>query len=793
MLRKLLIATALLFVPSLVMAQVKADHYPRELVLEDCSNTASGTTVAADGCNVITFTGVTQIDTINTCNAAKKGRELSIICSDLVPFGDGAGNLLLNGAFTCAADGTLSLICGGTNWAEVSRGVTAGGGGDDITAQAAFANPVDPIFNDTSTIAVDTVDTTVDEITWTFLPAGVDGPTWGDGTTSTWIFNVGATDPTLAFDTDLLTITNMATLTASATDADFDALTATTVTVDASDTGALTLTTATLGAQVSIGITEAAGPEAIMDINVDTGTGTLTQFIEIDGVGNDIELGTPGTNYVDITTAGVMTFVGTGDIDLPNNSVDVTDIADAELTLIADLAETTGNVMIGVAGAWASVAQPIIDCTNCTAIPSGSTHTGTVTWSTSPILESGTTLQFGDGSDATVTHTYGVTTTDPVVAYSSAVINWTTGELQQGGSAVLLDSDLGGSVQDQDADLDTIAGLTATSGNVMFAVGSAWASDATPAINCTDCTSIPAGALTAISAPVGDTSFTLEDGEEIAFVMSSTGVANTYTLNFDQPDDGDATDTIDVLSIDVTSESGDTGDLLTALAINYEEGTANTILDSAIKINNAETTAATMIDAIIITSSGVNDGVTDAIDVSASNIKNAINIGANDFITAASTITSVELDRLDALAGVIVTDTTAVIEVDGRSLTIDSGTLDADAELYTDTKCVLIETPVDADDLMIYRFDAGAVMTSIDCIVEDATSAVVVIVECDSAGANCGTSRFTESVTCDVDGATDDGLTETGIVATAWIRAQVGTVTGTPGHLNVCFTFEAAD
>jgi hypothetical protein len=98
---------------------------------------------------------------------------------------------------------------------------------------------------------------------------------------------------------------------------------------------------------------------------------------------------------------------------------------------------------------------------------------------------------------------------------------------------------------------------------------------------------------------------------------------------------------------------------------------------------------------------------------------------------------------------------------------------------------IVIETPVDADDLLFYRANEAFTVTGVDCIVESATSAVVVIVECDSAGDNCGTSRFTESVTCDVDGQADDGLAETGVVAGAWIRAQVGTVTGTPGHVAI--------
>jgi D-serine deaminase-like pyridoxal phosphate-dependent protein len=113
--------------------------------------------------------------------------------------------------------------------------------------------------------------------------------------------------------------------------------------------------------------------------------------------------------------------------------------------------------------------------------------------------------------------------------------------------------------------------------------------------------------------------------------------------------------------------------------------------------------------------------------------------------------------------------------------------LDADQQ---DSVGVLIETPADADDFLFWRANEAVTVTSLDCIVEDATSAVVVIVECDSAGDNCGTSRLSESLTCDVDGATDDGtIGEAAIAAGAWFRAQVGTVTGTPGHVAVTVSF----
>jgi len=101
-------------------------------------------------------------------------------------------------------------------------------------------------------------------------------------------------------------------------------------------------------------------------------------------------------------------------------------IEDAELTLIAGLAETTGNVVIAVAGAWASVAQPAIDCTNCTSIPAGS-HTGTIVWSGTSIQETGLNHQFGDATDATLTHTYGLSgATDPVIVYSNDNVDVST-------------------------------------------------------------------------------------------------------------------------------------------------------------------------------------------------------------------------------------------------------------------------------------------------------------------------------------------------------------------------------
>ena len=163
------------------------------------------------------------------------------------------------------------------------------------------------------------------------------------------------------------------------------------------------------------------------------------------------------------------------------------------------------------------------------------------------------------------------------------------------------------------------------------------------------------------SAVDADTTLTLASGVELILSASyTTGDAETLTIAVDQPDDGAATDDAVALAITLASESGDGGDTIKGITIVGAEGTANTIFDAAITIDNAETTVSTMTDGILITSSGVNTGVTDAIDVSATNIANAINIGANPIVTGnvAGTIGDATTD-----AWTVTTDGTGDAEV----------------------------------------------------------------------------------------------------------------------------------
>lgn len=99
-----------------------------------CADTAGAATITADNCGMVTLTGTAAATTtLNTCNAANRGRRLTAICgataTSVVGFTDG-GNLKLAGNFVCTADDTITLVCDGTTacagagcWIEVGRSV----------------------------------------------------------------------------------------------------------------------------------------------------------------------------------------------------------------------------------------------------------------------------------------------------------------------------------------------------------------------------------------------------------------------------------------------------------------------------------------------------------------------------------------------------------------------------------------------------------------------------------------------------------------------------------------------
>ena len=104
---------------------------------------------------------------------------------------------------------------------------------------------------------------------------------------------------------------------------------------------------------------------------------------------------------------------------------------------------------------------------------------------------------------------------------------------------------------------------------------------------------------------------------------------------------------------------------------------------------------------------------------------------------------------------------------------------------------IVIESPTDADNFMIFRAPYGITITGIDCIVDPADSSESVVIdvqERDGTGDNPATVDAT--ITCDNDGAADDGAFTNGAIdAGDWVSLDIGTVTGTVTQVAVTVTY----
>ena len=94
-------------------------------------------------------------------------------------------------------------------------------------------------------------------------------------------------------------------------------------------------------------------------------------------------------------------------------------------------------------------------------------------------------------------------------------------------------------------------------------------------------------------------------------------------------------------------------------------------LDAALVVDNSDTDLA-VADGILFVSAG--GAITDAIDVSATQIVNAINIGSNNIVTGATTLASTELDILDS--GILLSELTDTGTLTAGTVDINGGAID---------------------------------------------------------------------------------------------------------------------
>jgi hypothetical protein len=137
---------------------------------------------------------------------------------------------------------------------------------------------------------------------------------------------------------------------------------------------------------------------------------------------------------------------------------------------------------------------------------------------------------------------------------------------------------------------------------------------------------------------------------------------------------------------------------------------------------------------------------------------------------------------------IAVSDQIPFIDATDGDLKFDSVT-SLTAGLASDKTCMALESPVDADNKLFWRTDVAITVTGIDCISEDATSTVITVQECNGDGNSCAATEaaMTCGVTNTAHAATID---DAAIDAGDWMRVDIGTVTGTPGQVNVCMYYD---
>jgi hypothetical protein len=95
-----------------------------------------------------------------------------------------------------------------------------------------------------------------------------------------------------------------------------------------------------------------------------------------------------------------------------------------------------------------------------------------------------------------------------------------------------------------------------------------------------------------------------------------------------------------------------------------------------------------------------------------------------------------------------------------------------------------IPAPAEADDINVLKAPYGMTITGISCIVQGTTSVTGQLQECGTDGTSC--ANLDSDITCDADGAADDGtLTDNTIASGAWLRWKTTSVSGTPTFLTV--------
>ncbi len=222
-------------------------------------------------------------------------------------------------------------------------------------------------------------------------------------------------------------------------------------------------------------------------------------------------------------------------------------------------------------------------------------------------------------------------------------------------------------------------------------------------------------------------------------------------------------------------------------------------------LNGADTTKRIMVDDTEI--SGIDDA---SLEVSSGTLRRAALTGdvtaaagsnttviadsvtVTDWTMGASVATTPSVDDNDTSLGTTAYVQTEINAMGGRSLSASSGSMDADAELYTDAKCITIDPTHSVTQWVMWRAPHAVTITGVDCRSENGTSVVLTPQECDANGANC--VDIEAAITCATTNTTEATSVDNGSIdAGDWIEVTRGTNTGSSTQVSLCLEYTVND
>ena len=188
---------------------------------------------------------------------------------------------------------------------------------------------------------------------------------------------------------------------------------------------------------------------------------------------------------------------------------------------------------------------------------------------------------------------------------------------------------------------------------------------------------------------------------------------------------------------------------------------------------------------------GIGDGVGDNDENLIFNFEDTANTIA---LSTGTGVTVVDFGTIAIDAASLTLDTALDISGDtnltaGRSLTLTDDDVLADAELYTDTKCVWIENPTAADDFKsVYFFKTAATITSLWCESDQTTTMMGQIDDDTPADID------SVDMTCDSTPPEDTSLDgDVSAVSGNRLDLDIASVASTPTWVSFCFTMTLDD